>query len=96
MTELVPEVPTEFGGVVYTARRNAGEARWQVFADGDFAPAGFIEEHRCPLWEGEVRLMVFDRNNRQIGVPKPGKDDGCVGHYANALNFIRMTREEPR
>jgi hypothetical protein len=86
---LVTEEPIEFGGLTYVARRNEGEQRWQVFVGDQLSPVGYIELHHCLMFD-EDRLMVFDAANRQIGEPKPGKDDGCVGHYRNALNHIRM------
>lgn len=85
MPSLVTETPLRFGDHVYHARQNADERRWQIFIGEQFTPVGFIEEHVCEWFEGDVRLFVYDTNNEPLFTAKPGRDDGCVGTYMNAL-----------
>jgi hypothetical protein len=93
--DLVPETPTVFAGHTYTARRNEdpepdGTWRWQIFRDDLTPPVGYLQSHFCPLLNGEPRIRVFGPDNVEIGQPKVDKDDGCLGHYGNALAWLRM------
>lgn len=89
---LIPEEPVFFDGTVYTARRNTGESRWQVFAEGEFSPVGYIELHRCERHADKERLLVFGPDGRQPSDCAPPM--GCVGDYMSALNYIRMRGTE--
>jgi hypothetical protein len=78
----VLEYRVEFGEHAYTSRRNADERRWQIFRDGTPAPVGFMEDRPDPALDGEVRLFVFDGENRPIGTEP-------VHSYRDVLNHLR-------
>ena len=88
MTDLlVTEEPMKGGAHTYIARRrsdNEGNPSWTVFADGRFTPAGFIEQHECEHGAG-AGLLLFDTSGLPMFTAKPGRDDGCVPTYRNAL-----------
>jgi hypothetical protein len=91
---LVTEEPVVFGDNVYTARRNAGEYRWQVFCEGMLAPAGYLEAVYQPTETGDNggwQLAVFDRDNRPVGERGKRAAPGtvpAVNSYNNALSWI--------
>jgi hypothetical protein len=91
--DLVSEDPVEFDGQQYTARRNPGENRWQVFGDA-FAPVGYLEAVYQPtetLSNGGWQIAVFDSAAQQVG--EPGKRDApgtvpAVDSYEQALHWL--------
>ena len=94
----VTEQPFSEGGLTYTARATPGTdpQRWIVFLDGQFTPAGYLEEFYSAQEFGVWRLRVFDNNNRRIGdaqISKRGgsEDLASVGTYSEALFWIRST-----
>ncbi len=93
------EEPTLYGEHIYTARRNEGELRYQVFRDGDLAPVGYIDAHRCTYHGNAWRLRVYGADLAPIGQPsRHGADHaGCVHSYTNALSHLRAVdlRDDP-
>jgi hypothetical protein len=75
-----------------------GRVRWQVFTDDEYALAGFIEGHDCPLSEGSGGLFVFDGNGRALFAAKKADylyDDGCLSSYRNCLHAIGRWLDQP-
>jgi hypothetical protein len=96
---LVSEQPHEFDGCTYTARRNPGELRWQVFRDpGEFGPVGYLEAVHQPTEscrDDGWQLAVFDHASRPVG--ERGKRDApgtvpAVDTFRNALVWL-LARE---
>ena len=93
---LVTEAPTEFDGHTYTARRNEGELRWQVFRDDSLAPIGYLTAVHQPSealngWQ----LTVEDHAGRPIGELSKRAEPGtlpAVDSYRNALVWL-LARE---
>lgn len=87
------ENPTQFGEHTYTARRNDGEPRYQIFRDGELGPIGYLELHRCEFNEGRWQLRVYDAASAPVGLPSRHGEDhpdgGCVHSYTNALSHLR-------
>lgn len=91
--DLVTEKPMLYGGLVYTARRNPDEARWQVFTEKGFAPVGYLEAVHQPTettinngWQ----IAVYDRHNQPLGELRkraPGTVP-AVNSYVYALALL--------
>lgn len=92
--DLVSEAPTELGGRTWTARRNEGEARWQVFLDEGFGPAGYLEAVYQPTeatGNGGWQIRVFDRRCSPIGELSKRAAPGtvpAVNSYQQALAWL--------
>ncbi|NLT56046.1 MAG: hypothetical protein GXX79_16135 [Actinomycetales bacterium] len=71
----MPETPVTVIGITFTARRNTGGNRWQVFADHHFTPVGYLET-------SPDRVLVLDADNQPLGA-------GPVATYAQALACLR-------
>ena len=95
---LVAESPVRHGDYTYVARRNAGEARWQVFRDGEFTPFGFLEAVHQPTEstrDDGWQLAVYGPGHRPVGMR--GKRDApgtvpAVDNFRNALDWL-LARE---
>lgn len=92
---LVSEKDTEFDGHTWTARRNPGELRWQVFREDSFAPVGYLDAVHQPTESTRndgYQLVVTDAACKPIG--EHGKHDApgtvpAVNSYRNALDWLR-------
>lgn len=86
-----------FAGHTFTARRNAGDLRHQIFRDSELSPFGVLEPHWCEYNADRWMLRVYDPAGQLVGLPSrhgaDHPDGGCVHSYTNALNHLRMVAE---
>ena len=79
----------------YTARRNAGDLRHQIFRDSEITLYGVIDPHLCHYNEGQWMLRVYNPAGQLVELPSRHGEDhpGCVSTYYHALNYLHMDAE---